>query len=157
MTRQLLAFTRPGSALVFPCMVRTGWEPNSLLEAVVFGRRAGRAIRTAMPDLAPSRIDEGDLQRAIAEVDRLLKGDGPERAGAIRQELREVMMIDCGVFRTEPQLKNCLSTLKSLQERYQRISIDDKGWQFNTDLVEAIELGHMPGVRRGDHYRGPRA
>ncbi len=116
---------------------------NSLLEAVVFGRRAGRAIRTAVPDLAPTRIEEGDLQRAVAEVDGLLKSDGPERAGAIRQELREVMMVDCGVFRTRPQLENCLRMLKNLQERYQRISIDDKGWQFNTDLVEAIELGHM--------------
>jgi succinate dehydrogenase / fumarate reductase flavoprotein subunit len=52
-------------------------------------------------------------------------------------------MIDCGVFRTEPQLKSCLATVKTLQDRYKRISIDDKGWEFNTDLVEAIELGHM--------------
>ena len=116
---------------------------NSLLEAVVFGRRAGRAIRAAVRDLAPTRIEESDLQKAVAEVDRLLKGDGPERASAIREELREVMMIDCGVFRTGLQLQNCLSTIKNLQERYRRISIDDKGWQFNTDLVEAIELGHM--------------
>ncbi len=116
---------------------------NSLLEAVVFGRRAGRAIRAAVRDLAPTRIEESDLQKAVAEVDRLLKADGPERASAIREELREVMMIDCGVFRTGLQLQNCLSTIKNLQERYRRISIDDKGWQFNTDLVEAIELGHM--------------
>jgi len=116
---------------------------NSLLEAVVFGRRAGKAMRAAVPDLAPTRIDEGDLKNAVAEVDWLLKADGDQRPGAIRQELREVMMIDCGVFRTETQLKSCLATVKSLQDRYKRISIDDKGWEFNTDLVEAIELGHM--------------
>ena len=116
---------------------------NSLLEAVVFGRRAGRAMRATVKELAPTRIEEGDLQTAVAEVDWLLKADGNERAGPIRQELREVMMIDCGVFRTEPQLQSCLATVKALQERYQRIAVDDKVWQFNTDLIEAIELGHM--------------
>ena len=116
---------------------------NSLLEAVVFGRRSGRGILDVVHDLAPTSIDEGDMQRAIGEVDKLLRADGPEKIGKIRAELRDTMMDKCGVFRTEEQLGEALSEVKAYQERYTRSSIDDHGQTFNTDLLDAVELGHM--------------
>ncbi len=116
---------------------------NSLLEAVVFGRRSGRGILDVVHDLAPTSIDEGDMQRAIGEVDKLLRADGPEKIGKIRAELRDTMMDKCGVFRTEEQLGEALSEVKAYQERYTRASIDDHGQTFNTDLLDAVELGHM--------------
>ncbi len=116
---------------------------NSLLEAVVFGRRSGRGILDVVHDLPPTSIDEGDMQRAIGEVDKLLGADGPEKIGKIRAELRDTMMDKCGVFRTEEQLGEALSEVKAYQERYTRASIDDHGQTFNTDLLDAVELGHM--------------
>ena len=116
---------------------------NSLLEAVVFGRRSGRGILDVVHDLAPTSIDEGDMQRATGEVDKLLRADGPEKIGKIRAELRDTMMDKCGVFRTEEQLGEALSEVKAYQERYTRSSIDDHGKTFNTDLLDAVELGHM--------------
>ena len=116
---------------------------NSLLEAVVFGRRSGRGILDVVHDLPPTSIDEGDMQRAIGEVDKLLRADGPEKIGKIRAELRDTMMDKCGVFRTEEQLGEALSEVKAYQERYTRASIDDHGQTFNTDLLDAVELGHM--------------
>jgi succinate dehydrogenase / fumarate reductase flavoprotein subunit len=116
---------------------------NSLLEAVVFGRRSGRGILDVVHDLAPTSIDEGDMQRAIGEVDKLLRADGPEKIGKIRAELRDTMMDKCGVFRTEEQLGEALAEVKAYQERYTRSSIDDHGQTFNTDLLDAVELGHM--------------
>ena len=116
---------------------------NSLLEAVVFGRRSGRGILDVVHDLPPTSIDEGDMQRAIGEVDKLLRADGPEKIGKIRAELRDTMMDKCGVFRTEEQLGEALSEVKAYQERYTRSSIDDHGQTFNTDLLDAVELGHM--------------
>ena len=116
---------------------------NSLLEAVVFGRRSGRGILDVVHDLAPTSIDEGDMQRATGEVDKLLRADGPEKIGKIRAELRDTMMDKCGVFRTEEQLGEALSEVKAYQERYTRSSIDDHGQTFNTDLLDAVELGHM--------------
>ena len=116
---------------------------NSLLEAVVFGRRSGRGILDVVRDLAPTSIDEGDMQRAVGEVDKLLRADGPEKIGKIRAELRDTMMDKCGVFRTEEQLGEALAEVKAYQERYTRSSIDDHGQTFNTDLLDAVELGHM--------------
>ena len=116
---------------------------NSLLEAVVFGRRAGRGILDVVKDLPPTEIDEGDMARAIGEVDTLMRADGPEKIGQIRAELRDTMMDKCGVFRTDEQLHEALAEVKGYQERYARASIDDHGQTFNTDLLDAVELGHM--------------
>ncbi len=116
---------------------------NSLLEAVVFGRRAGRGILDVVKELPPTEIDEGDMARAIGEVDTLMRADGPEKIGQIRAELRDTMMDKCGVFRTDEQLHQALADVKAYQERYARASIDDHGQTFNTDLLDAVELGHM--------------
>ena len=116
---------------------------NSLLEAVVFGRRAGRGILDVVKELPPTEIDEGDMARAIGEVDTLMRADGPEKIGQIRAELRDTMMDKCGVFRTDEQLHEALAEVKGYQERYARASIDDHGQTFNTDLLDAVELGHM--------------
>ena len=116
---------------------------NSLLEAVVFGRRAGRGILDVVKELPPTAIDEGDMARAIGEVDTLMRADGPEKIGQIRAELRDTMMDKCGVFRTDEQLHEALAEVKAYQERYARASIDDHGQTFNTDLLDAVELGHM--------------
>ena len=116
---------------------------NSLLEAVVFGRRAGRGILDVVKELPPTAIDEGDMARAVGEVDALMRADGPEKIGQIRAELRDTMMDKCGVFRTDEQLHEALAEVKAYQERYARASIDDHGQTFNTDLLDAVELGHM--------------
>ena len=116
---------------------------NSLLEAVVFGRRAGRGILDVVKELPPTEIDEGDMARAVGEVDALMRADGPEKIGQIRAELRDTMMDKCGVFRTDEQLHEALAEVKGYQERYARASIDDHGQTFNTDLLDAVELGHM--------------
>ncbi|MDE2892011.1 MAG: FAD-binding protein [Chloroflexota bacterium] len=116
---------------------------NSLLEAVVMGRRAGRGILDVVQDLEPTSIDEGDMANAIGEVDRFLTASGTEKVGQIRAELRDTMMDKCGVFRDDAELRECLSEVKDYQERFKNVSIDDHGSTFNTDLLDAIELGHM--------------
>ena len=116
---------------------------NSLLEAVVMGRRAGRGILDAVHDLEPTSIDEGDMANAVGEVDHFLSADGSQKVGQIRAELRDTMMDKCGVFRDDAELRECLSEVKDYQERFRNVSIDDHGSTFNTDLLDAIELGHM--------------
>ncbi len=116
---------------------------NSLLEAVVMGRRAGRGILDVVRDLEPTSIDEGDMASAIGEVDRVLTASGDQKVGEIRAELRDTMMDKCGVFRDDAELRECLSEIKDYQERFKNASIDDHGSTFNTDLLDAIELGHM--------------
>ncbi|MCY3733750.1 MAG: FAD-binding protein, partial [Chloroflexi bacterium] len=116
---------------------------NSLLEAVVMGRRAGRGILDVVHHLEPTSIDEGDMANAIGEVDSLLTATGSEKVGHIRAELRDTMMDKCGVFRDDAELRECLGEVKDYQERFANVSIDDHGSTFNTDLLDAIELGHM--------------
>ncbi len=116
---------------------------NSLLEAVVFGRRTGRTLRDRVKDLDPTRIAEGDMVDAVAEVDRFMTGHGDQKVGAIRADLRDLMMEKCGVFRSQALLDEALSGVKDLQERFTHAAIDDHTTTFNTDLLDALELGHM--------------
>ncbi len=116
---------------------------NSLLEAVVFGRRTGRTLRDRVKDLDPTRITEGDMADAVAEVDRFMTGHGDQKVGAIRADLRDLMMEKCGVFRSQALLDEALSGVKDLQERFTRAAIDDHTTTFNTDLLDALELGHI--------------
>ena len=80
----------------------------------------------------------------IREELAALKGrrDG-ERAAVIREELADVMMEKCGVYRDETLLTECRDAVRSLRERYAHVSVDDKGSTFNTDLLEARELGYL--------------
>jgi len=79
----------------------------------------------------------------IDKVTRIKSNNGDERVPLLRNELQESMTMDAGVFRTEESLKKQKEKLKELYERYQNIRIDDKSNTFNTDLQEAIELGHL--------------
>ena len=116
---------------------------NSLVDIVVFGRRAGRDMARfiAANDFMPLPSDAE--ARARQEVDRLLHGTGGESVADIRRELQEVMMENVGVFRIEAQMQAAIDEIHQLQERYSRVSLQDKGRTFNTELLEAIELGYL--------------
>jgi succinate dehydrogenase / fumarate reductase flavoprotein subunit len=81
--------------------------------------------------------------QAREEVDRLLHSTGSESAADIRQELQAVMMNNVGVFRIEAQMQTAVDKVRQFQARYQRIRLQDKGARFNTELLEAIELGYL--------------
>jgi len=66
-----------------------------------------------------------------------------ERVGAIRKALQETMDRNAQVFRTEGSLKQAMSDIERLRERYANVSVQDKGRRFNLDLLEAIELGFL--------------
>jgi succinate dehydrogenase / fumarate reductase flavoprotein subunit len=116
---------------------------NSLLDTLVFGRRAGmeigRFIRTAA---VPAQA--ADFEKTAADrIAKLMDHEGKEKIGHILAEMQAVMMDKVSVFRDENGLKQALEKIKELKERYQNISIHDKGSCFNRDLLDAIELGHM--------------
>ncbi len=116
---------------------------NSLLDLIVFGRRGGKAIARFIgeTDFAPLPTDAAD--RTLSKIDRIRNSKGKEKPGALRLELQEKMMEKVGIFRNEKELTEMTVEMKSLRERYQNISIDDKGVVFNTDLMEALELGNL--------------
>ena len=116
---------------------------NSLVDLLVFGRRAGRQMvedlrGVGSPELA---IDAEDPVRA--ELAAIRGRRGGESAARLRAELADVMMDDVGVYRDESSLTRAVNAVRGLRERYERIGVQDTGAVFNTDLVEARELGYL--------------
>jgi succinate dehydrogenase / fumarate reductase, flavoprotein subunit len=116
---------------------------NSLLDINVFGKRAGdnavEFIKTA--DWVPLPEDPTAGVRALLEHTR--GGDGTERVGAIRKELQENMDRNAQVFRTDETLQEVGELIQKLRVRYRNVGVQDKGKRFNTDLLEAVELGFL--------------
>ncbi|QNO38941.1 succinate dehydrogenase flavoprotein subunit [Protaetiibacter sp. SSC-01] len=116
---------------------------NSLLDINVFGKRAGNnAVDYAETvDFTPLPADAAAAVREM--VDNLRNASGTERIAALRKELQEEMDRNAQVFRTDESLAKVTETIHQLRERYKNVSIQDKGNRFNTDLLEAIELGFL--------------
>ncbi len=116
---------------------------NSLLDINVFGKRAGNnAVEFAKTaDWVPLPDDPAGGVRAL--LDRVREGDGSERIAVIRKELQDSMDRNAQVYRTEESLAAVTETIQNLRERYQNIQVQDKGKRFNTDLLEAVELGFL--------------
>lgn len=117
---------------------------NSILEALLFGRHAGENMVKALDDgieLRPASID--DAKNMLTEMETLRRSNGNESVPKLRVELQNGMTKNAGVFRTKKSLKEQLALINDLLKRYKNIRIDDKSTTFNTDLQEAIELGHM--------------
>ncbi|MFQ5858127.1 MAG: succinate dehydrogenase flavoprotein subunit [Anaerolineae bacterium] len=116
---------------------------NALNDLVVFGRRAGRHIAQYVKTVDFIPLPENPHEEAVAQLEHLRANEGGERMAEIREALQEVMMEDVGVFRTEEGMSTALETVRELKERYCHARIDDKGKRFNTDLLEAWELGNL--------------
>jgi len=117
---------------------------NSLLEAVVFGRRGGKAILNYVRDAKYQDIDDkGELETQRKRLDDILSSPSTESANDIRTTLKETMTTDCGVYRSQDQLESALKTVKDLQRKFTNVRLSDKGKVFNTELQEALELGNM--------------
>ncbi|MGV0049060.1 succinate dehydrogenase flavoprotein subunit [Mycobacterium colombiense] len=116
---------------------------NSLLDINVFGRRAG--IAAANYARGHDFVDMPPQPEAmvVGWVGDILSEHGNERVADIRIALQQSMDNNAAVFRTEETLKQALTDIHALKERYARISVRDKGKRFNSDLLEAIELGFL--------------
>lgn len=139
---------------------------NSVLEALFFGRHVGEQMAAEVGNISFRAANAEDAKTAVAEVEGILYSKGQESVTKLRNELQESMTLNAGVFRTHKSLEAQKEILKGLRERFKNISISDKTKTFNTELQEAIELGHMLDFSafivegainrkesRGAHYR----
>ena len=119
---------------------------NSLLEASVFGRRAGVAIAEFIKKGAELQSISGDPAADQRQrVERLMSGEGSENVEQIAQELKTTMTEQCGIYRNETKLTAAMDTVKALQERFQQAAIMDTSTRFNTDLMAALETENLIG------------
>ncbi|MBQ6644843.1 MAG: succinate dehydrogenase flavoprotein subunit [Saccharopolyspora sp.] len=116
---------------------------NSLLDINVFGRRAGIAAAEYAGEHEHVELPENPAKLVEGMVEHLRTAHGGERVAKIRTELQETMDANASVYRTEETLKQALSDVQALKERYGRIAVHDKGKRFNSDLLEAVELGFL--------------
>ena len=116
---------------------------NSLLDINVFGKRAGKNAVAYAKKAKFTPLPE-DPAKGVRELLQLLRDStGTERIAAIRKELQESMDRNAQVFRTEASLTEVTEVIENLRERYKNIAVQDKGKRFNTDLLEAVELGFL--------------
>ncbi|MEU8934565.1 succinate dehydrogenase flavoprotein subunit [Streptomyces sp. NPDC048409] len=139
---------------------------NSLLDINVFGRRAGIAAADYSHTVDFTDLPEDPAAFVVSQIERLRTSTGNERVATLRRELQDTMDANVMVFRTEQTIKTAVEKIAELRERYRNVSIQDKGKRFNTDLLEAIELGNLLDLAevmavsalarkesRGGHYR----
>jgi succinate dehydrogenase / fumarate reductase flavoprotein subunit len=116
---------------------------NSLLDINVFGRRAGIAAAEYANAAEFVELPEDAQGGTITLVEQLRSSTGGERVAVLRREMQETMDMNAQVYRNEATLKQALNDVQELKRRYKNVSIQDKGVRYNTDLLEAIELGFL--------------
>jgi succinate dehydrogenase flavoprotein subunit len=139
---------------------------NSLLDILVFGRRGGRHMAHHAAGGEMPEIQKDPEARTVGMLRRLLESTGGDSVAAIRRELQEQMMDLASVVRTSQGLLKMRGILEGLRERYGGVVVQDKGKVYNTDLMEAVELGFLLDISdtlvasalareesRGGHYR----
>ncbi|MEU1050983.1 succinate dehydrogenase flavoprotein subunit [Streptomyces sp. NPDC005876] len=139
---------------------------NSLLDINVFGKRAGIAAAEYAQRAEYVELPEAPESLVVEQIERLRTSTGNERVSELRRELQETMDANVMVFRTEQTIKTAVEKIGELRARYKNVAIQDKGKRFNTDLLEAVELGNLLDLAevmavsalarkesRGGHYR----
>lgn len=117
---------------------------NSLLEAVVFGARAGEASAAYAQDhAAKPKVPSNAAEETQQRIENLLARDKGPRQSEIRDELADVMQEKVGVYRSGPVLEEAKRKVTELKDRFQGVVVDDKGKTFNTDLIHTIETGFL--------------
>ncbi|TKR26584.1 succinate dehydrogenase flavoprotein subunit [Cellulomonas hominis] len=139
---------------------------NSLLDINVFGKRAGISAAEYAATASWVDLPDAPADAVVAQLEDMRGRPQGERVSDVRRELQQTMDTNAQVFRTAESLRQAFQDIQVLQERYTRVSVQDKGRAFNTDLIEAIELGFLLDIAetvvvgalnrresRGGHFR----
>ena len=117
---------------------------NSLLDLVVFGRRTGMAMAKAIREGRKAAPLPENPEKATRELlDGLLANSAGEPTVKVRTDLQDSMMRNVSVFRNEETLSEAMADLQGFRERARHVTVQDKGKRFNTDLMDAVEIGFM--------------
>ncbi len=129
---------------------------NSLTELLVFGRRAGKAaaqfaLENPHLNTASLELQAADEQERI-RINFFRKEGGTERIFSLRQEMNETMETSVGIYRSEKSLKETCNKIKELKDRFSNIIMEDRSFNFNTELTSALELEFMLDVAEAITY-----
>jgi succinate dehydrogenase / fumarate reductase flavoprotein subunit len=116
---------------------------NSLLDILVFGRRAGQHAMEYARHTQHGKMPGDALTEAENCIKELMEGDGKESVAQIRRDLGRVMADKAGIYRDQTHLEQAVNDLEELQHRYRRLVVKDRNTVFNTEMVGALELRNM--------------
>ena len=116
---------------------------NSLLDINVFGRRAGIAAAEYAKDAEWVELPENPAANVEGMLNNMKNSEGTERVAPLRKAMQETMDMNAQVYRNDETLTQALNDVREIRARYANVSIHDKGARYNTDLLEAIELGFL--------------
>jgi succinate dehydrogenase / fumarate reductase flavoprotein subunit len=119
---------------------------NSLLDLIVFGKHAGLRATEYAKQADFENLTRNPESGAISQIDVLRNGSGKENVFDISNELKKTMFDDVGVFRIEEGMKDALKKLAEYKDRFHHVRITDTGKIFNTELLNAWELGNLLDV-----------
>jgi succinate dehydrogenase / fumarate reductase flavoprotein subunit len=123
---------------------------NSLLDTVVFGKRAGAAAANWVLAKKTQKEGEAAIQKNMREtkerLENLLGRNGKENHADIRDEMKQTMISKVGIFRDKKPMEEALQKIRELKERYRNITVDSKGKQYNINMIRALELEGMLDV-----------
>jgi succinate dehydrogenase / fumarate reductase flavoprotein subunit len=116
---------------------------NSLLDLVVFGRRAGMHIASYAKDAGLMRVSKNADEYAKEWISGLTERGKTGEAGRVTEEMKTAMMQHVGIYRNEKDMGEAVSIIKNLREEYKTLGVGDKTKKFNTELLELIELRNL--------------
>jgi succinate dehydrogenase / fumarate reductase flavoprotein subunit len=116
---------------------------NSLLDINVFGKRSGNNAAEWVKTAEFLPLPEDPAAGVRDMLAQLRASTGTERIAVLRKELQDEMDKNAQVFRTDESLARVTETIHTLRNRFLQVSVQDKGKRFNTDLLEAVELGFL--------------
>jgi len=116
---------------------------NSLLDINVFGKRAGISAAAYANSAEWVDLPENPAGAVVSQIEAMRSAPTGERVSDLRKALQETMDANAQVFRTSESLTTALADIQALRKRYPAVSVQDKGTTFNTDLLEAVELGFL--------------
>ncbi|MFL2640785.1 MAG: FAD-binding protein [Dehalococcoidia bacterium] len=121
---------------------------NSLLDTIVFGRRSGQGSSDYAKSTDWVNIDESSVIRGAEDKIKEIfaRPAGGLRTANLRSEMGNAMNEGIAVFRNEEGMKKTLDSVRSIRDRFPKISVDNKGKVFNTDLLSVLELEFMLDV-----------
>jgi succinate dehydrogenase flavoprotein subunit len=119
---------------------------NSLLDLVVFGKHAGLKAAEYAKGSDYANLPGGVEASARSQFDTLKNGSGKENAFTVSTEMKKVMFEDVGIYRTGSVMESALDKILELKDRFKQVRVTDTGKIFNTELLNAWELGNMLDV-----------
>ena len=116
---------------------------NSLLDLVVFGKHAGLRAAEYAKKAEFGKMPQDAESGARSDFEALKNGSGKENAFDISNELKYVMFADVGIYRNEKDMASALEKIRELKKRFADVKVSDTGKVFNTELLNAWELGNL--------------